>query len=127
VKPHETAPARGFQHKGWRKIGSLHVVLQLIPFLSIFGALLRIAVDVKFVCGHYDKGMLIFAGVSGFVTTILGIALAHFPAQQITSLLSYEIWMIGGTLLFMGLAAFFFYVYGSRKAARKLAASSLVV
>jgi len=62
VKPHETAPARGFQQNGWRKIGSLHLVLHLIPFLSVFGALLKIAVDVKFVRGHYDKGMLIFAG-----------------------------------------------------------------
>jgi hypothetical protein len=35
--------------------------------------------------------------------------------------------MIGGTLLFIGLAAFFFYVYGSRKAARKLATNSAVV
>jgi hypothetical protein len=42
-------------------------------------------------------------------------------------LLSYEIWMIGGTLLFIGLAAFFFYVYGSRKAARELAANSPAV
>jgi len=55
------------------------------------------------------------------VTTALGIALAFFPAVQITSLLFYEVWMFGGTLLFVGLAAFFFFVYGRRKAARKLA------
>jgi hypothetical protein len=60
---------------------------------------------------------MLFAGVSGFLTTILGIALVFFPAQQITSLLSYEIWMIGGTLFFIGLAAFFFFVYGRRKTA----------
>jgi len=29
--------------------------------------------------------------------------------------------MFGGTLFFIGLAAFFFFVYGRRKAARKLA------
>ena len=56
------------------------------------------------------------AGISGLVTTILGIVLVFFPAQQISSLWSYEIWMFGGTLFFIGLAAFFFYVYGSRKA-----------
>lgn len=39
-----------------------------------------------------------------------------FPAQQITSLLRYEIWMVGMTLLSIGLAAFFFFVYGRRKA-----------
>jgi len=117
----------GGVQESFQRLLSLAVVLQLIPFLYIFGALLKIAVDAKFVRGHYGKGTLIFAGVSGFITTILGIALAYFPAQQITSLLSYEIWMIGGTLLFIGLAAFFFYVYGSRKAARKLTASSPVV
>ena len=119
--------ATGGVQESFQRLLSLAVVLQLIPFLYIFGALLKIAVDAKFVRGHYGKGTLIFAGVSGFITTILGIALAYFPAQQITSLLSYEIWMIGGTLLFIGPAAFFFYVYGSRKAARKLTASSPVV
>jgi len=32
--------------------------------------------------------------------------------------------MVGGTVVFVGLAAFFFFVYGSRKAARKLEAGS---
>jgi glutamate:GABA antiporter len=103
---------------------SLAVVLQLIPFLYMFGALLKIAFDDGFARGHYGKGALIFAGASGLVTTTSGIALAFFPAQQIKSLRSYEIWMVGGTLLFIGLAAFFFFVYGSRKTARKLAAGS---
>jgi hypothetical protein len=55
------------------------------------------------------------AGLSGLLTTILGIAMVFFPAQQISSLLWYEIWMVGGTLFFIGLAAFFFFVYGRRK------------
>ncbi|HTP68079.1 MAG TPA: APC family permease [Dongiaceae bacterium] len=106
---------------------SLAVVLQLIPFLYMFGALLKIAFDDGFVRGHYGKGTLIFAGISGLVTTTLGIALAFFPAQQIKSVWSYEVWMVGGTIVFIGLAAFFFFVYGSRKAARKLEARSTVV
>jgi len=108
----------------FQKLLSLAVVLQLIPFLYMFGALLKIATHEQFVRGHYGRGALVFAGVSGMLTTVLGIALAFFPAQQITSLLSYEIWMFGGTLGFIGLAAFFFFVYGSRKAARKLAEGS---
>ena len=76
--------------------------------------------------GYYSKTTLIFAGVSGFMTTILGIALAFFPAQQITSLLSYEMWMFGGTLFFIGLAAFFFFVYGGRKMRRAALAASAV-
>jgi amino acid transporter len=110
--------------ESFQRLLSLAVVLQLIPFLYMFGGLLKIAFDDNFARGHYSRGTLIFAGISGLLTTVLGIALAFFPAQQITSLLSYEIWMFGGTLVFIGLAAFFFFVYGSRKAARKLAAGS---
>jgi glutamate:GABA antiporter len=114
----------GRVQESFQRLLSLAVVLQLIPFLYVFGALLKIAFDEKFVRGHYGKGTLMFAGTSGLVTTILGIALAYFPAQQINSIVSYEIWMVGGTLLFIGLAAFFFYVYGGRKAARELEAGS---
>ena len=105
----------------FQKLLSLAVVLQLVPFLYMFGALLKISADASFQKGQYGRRTLIFAGASGLVTTSLGIALAFFPAAQITSLLSYEVWMFGGTLLFVGLAAFFFFVYGRRKAARKLA------
>ena len=106
----------------FQKLLSLAVVLQLVPFLYMFGALLKIAADASFGKGRYGRPTLFFAGASGLVTTTLGIALAFFPAQQITSILSYEVWMFGGTLLFIGLAAFFFFVYGRRKAARKLEA-----
>ncbi|MFY9742991.1 MAG: hypothetical protein WAK21_13385, partial [Candidatus Sulfotelmatobacter sp.] len=63
----------------------------------------------------YSRATLFLAGASGLLTTILGITLVFFPAQQITSLWSYELWMFGGTLFFVGLAAFFFFVYGRRK------------
>jgi amino acid transporter len=115
-----TASETGVQET-FQKLLSLAVVLQLIPFLYMFGALLKIAFGNSFVKGVYSKTTLILSGASGLVTTILGIALAFFPAQQVTSILSYEIWMFGGTLFFIGLAAFFFFVYGRRKTARKLA------
>jgi amino acid transporter len=115
-----TASETGVQET-FQKLLSLAVVLQLIPFLYMFGALLKIAFSDSFAKGVYGKTTLIFSGASGLVTTILGIALAFFPAQQVTSIFSYEIWMIGGTLFFIGLAAFFFFVYGRRKTARKLA------
>ena len=105
----------------FQKLLSLAVVLQLIPFLYLFGALLRIAFSATFEKGRYSKTTLILAGASGLVTTTLGIVLAFFPAQQVTSLFSYEVWMFGGTVLFIGLAGFFFFVYGRRKAARKFA------
>ena len=101
----------------FQKLLSLAVVLQLVPFLYMFGALLKLASDPSAPRGRYSKGVLIAAGTSGFITTVLGIALAFFPAQQIKSLRSYEEWMVGGTAFFIGLAVFLFYVYGRRKAA----------
>ncbi len=111
----------------FQKLLSLAVVLQLIPFLYMFGALLKIALVDSFVKSCYGKTTLILSGVSGLLTTMLGITLAFFPAQQVTSVLSYEVWMFGGTLFFIGLAAFFFFIYGRRKTARKLALAVPVV
>jgi glutamate:GABA antiporter len=108
----------------FQKLLSLAVVLQLIPFLYMFGALLKIAFDPAFSKGQYSRTTLVFAGLSGFVTTLAGTALAFFPAQQISSIFSYELWMFGGTLIFVGMAAFFFFVYGRRKAARRFAGAT---
>jgi len=117
----------GAVQESFQRLLSLAVVLQLVPFIYIFAALLKIAVNRSFVKARYSRSTLIFSGLSGLLTTLLGIALAFFPAQQITSVVSYEVWMGGGTLFFIGLAAFFFFVYGRRKAARRLAASAPVV
>jgi amino acid transporter len=106
---------------------SLAVVLQLIPFLYVFGAIVKIAMDREFQKQRYSRITLLFAGMSGLVTTTIAMVVAFFPAQQIRSVLAYEIWMMGGTALFIGLAAFFFYIYGGRKAARRLAAGSAAV
>jgi glutamate:GABA antiporter len=100
----------------FQKLLSLAVVLQLVPFLYMFGALIRFSVTEKVPHGQYSRPTLFLAGVSGLLTTMLGIALVFFPAQQISSLFWYEVWMIGMTLLAVGLAAFFFFVYGRNKA-----------
>jgi amino acid transporter len=110
----------------FQKLLSLAVVLQLVPFLYMFAALLKIAFQENFVKGHYRRSTLVLAGSSGLVTTSVGIVLAFSPAQQIRSLASYEIWMIGGTVFFMGLAAFFFYVYGGRKARKAAVAAGVL-
>jgi glutamate:GABA antiporter len=107
----------------FQRLLSLAVVLQLIPFLYMFGALLKLAANPESEKGLYSKTTLFLAGGSGLVTTTLGIVLAFFPAQQIRSLLSYETWMFGGTAFFIGLAVFFFYVYGRRKVAPATASS----
>jgi hypothetical protein len=99
----------------FQKLLSLAVVLQLVPFVYMFAALVRFSITESVPAGQYSRTTLFLAGGSGLLTTTLGIALVFFPAQQITSLWSYEIWMFGGTLFFIGLAAFFFFVYGRRK------------
>ena len=104
----------------FQKLLSLAVVLQLIPFVYMFGALVKFAVTESSPQGQYSKGTLFLSGAAGLLTTTLGIALVFFPAQQITSLWEYELWMVGGTIFFIGLAAFFFFVYGRRKAVQAI-------
>jgi amino acid transporter len=111
----------------FQKLLSLAVVLQLVPFLYMFGALIRFAVKESAPRGQYSRSTLLFAGTSGLLTTMLGITLVFFPAQQITSLWSYELWMFGGTLFFVGLAAFFFFVYGRHKAPQEIEKGATLV
>jgi glutamate:GABA antiporter len=101
--------------ESFQRLLSLAVVLQLIPFLYIFAALLRIALRSQTGEGRFRKPTLLLAGTSGLLTTMLATALTFFPAKQITSVLAYEAWMFGGTAGFIGLAVFFFYVYARRK------------
>ncbi len=109
----------------FQKLLSLAVVLQLVPFVYMFGALAKFAITESAPRGQYSRGTMFAAGMSGFLTTILGIALVFFPAQQISSLFWYEVWMIGGTLFFVGLAAFFFFVYGRHKAPQPVIEKSM--
>ncbi len=99
----------------FQKLLSLAVVLQLVPFVYAFGALVKFAITEAKPKGQYGRLTMLLAGSSGLLTTILGIVMVFFPAQQITSIWQYELWMVGGTLFFVGLAAFFFFVYGRRK------------
>ena len=100
--------------EAFQRLLSLAVVLQLVPFLYMFAALIKYGWRSD-VSGRYGRGKLLISGLCGFVTTALGIGMVFFPAQQITSLFAYEVWMVGGTLFFVALAVFFFFVYGRRK------------
>jgi glutamate:GABA antiporter len=103
----------------FQRLLSLAVVLQLVPFVYMFAALLKFGWTAD-VTGRYRRGTLLVSGACGLGTTLLGIALVFFPAQQITSIWSYEVWMFGGTLFFVALAAFFFFVYGRRKVRQQI-------
>jgi amino acid transporter len=99
---------------------SCAVVLQLIPFLYVFAALIKFAFRPS-EGGHYGKSTLLFAGIAGLVTTVLAIIGAYFPAKQITSIWKYEFVMFGITLGFVALAVFFFYGYGRLRAPKPVA------
>jgi amino acid transporter len=107
--------ASGGVQEAFQTMLSLAVVLQLVPFLYVFAALLKFAFGDNLSGGRYRRATLIVSGFCGFVTTALGIALAFFPAKQITSVWKYEAKMFGFTLFFLLLAAFFFFVYGRLK------------
>src|SRR5580692_800103 len=64
----------------FQKLLSLAVVLQLFPFAYMFAALVKFAVTEPVPRGQYSRTTLFLAGTSGFLTTILGIALVFFPA-----------------------------------------------
>ncbi|MGA9042111.1 MAG: APC family permease [Terriglobales bacterium] len=115
--------ASGGVQEAFQKLLALAVVLQLVPFLYVFGALLKFGLGTPDHRGRYSRTTLVAAGLSGFITTSLGIILVFFPTQQVTSIWLYEAWMIGGTLFFVGLAAFFFFVYGRHKLPKPVAAS----
>jgi glutamate:GABA antiporter len=104
----------GGVQEAFQKMLSAAVVLQLIPFLYVFGALLKFAVR-RTDGGRYGRGTLLFAGAAGFLTTTLAIILAFSPAKQITSLWKYEVGMFGITFGFLALGAFFFFGYGRLK------------
>jgi glutamate:GABA antiporter len=107
--------ASGGVQEAFQTMLSLAVVLQLVPFLYVFAALLKFGFGGDLAGGRCSRGTLIVSGFCGFVTTALGIVLAFFPAKQITSVWLYEAKMFGFTLFFLALAAFFFFVYGRLK------------
>ena len=98
----------------------LAVVLQLVPFLYVYAALIRLA-NKPIGVSHYSRPTLLLAGWCGLLTTVVAMAVAFVPSHQIDSVWLFEFKMVTGTLFFLGLAAFFFFVYGRRKVPQAMA------
>ena len=92
--PHYLVGAR--VQEAFQTMLSLAVVLQLVPFLYMFAALLKLAWGDAAGEGPVWQGRAHTRRHKRLATTILGIALVFFPAQQITSLWLYEVKMCGG-------------------------------
>src|SRR4029077_2030340 len=58
----------GGVQEAFQKMLSAAVVLQLVPFLYVFAALVKFAVRRSQQGGCYGRGTLIFAGAAGLVT-----------------------------------------------------------
>lgn len=94
----------------------LAVVLQLIPFLYMYAALVQIAVRKEMSGGFYGRRTLWFAGISGFATTAIGMIMAFIPpVDRRETVWLFELKMLVGCAFFIGFAAFFFFVYSRRK------------
>ncbi len=97
----------------------LAVVLQLIPFLYMYLALIRLAGEAGFTPARYSPRVLRAAGYSGLVTTALGMVVAFLPQESGEPLWRFELKMLGGTAFFLVLAAGLFLVYARKAAARE--------
>ena len=104
----------------------LAVVLQLVPFLYLYGALVWIAMQKDLGDAFYGRTTLWLAGISGFATTAIGMVVAFVPPaghQEATWL--FETKMLVGCAFFIGLAAFFFFIYSRRKNREPVQASTI--
>ena len=66
--------------------------------------------------GRYSKRTLRLAGLSGLLTTSLGMIVAFVPSRQIESVLLFEAKMLLGCGVFVGLAVFFYWRGRARRA-----------
>jgi len=101
--------------QAYKLLLSLAVVLQLVPFLYMYGAIISVAAQRNMPRGHYGRGTLWAAGISGFMTTAIGMGVAFLPPAD-QSVWIFELKMAAGCVGLLGLGAFFF-VFNTRRAA----------
>ncbi len=95
--------------EGYRILLLLAVVLQLLPYIYVFIALIALALRHDFVVVRYRRPTLLFAGVAGTLVSAIGAVLAFIPPGGGESGWVFETKMIVGTLIFLGLAALLYH------------------
>ena len=86
---------------------SISVVLQLIPNLYMFAALVQLSRHRRY--PHYERRRMAYNGASGLAACILGISLAFIPSESTTHILAYEIKLMGTILLVLGIALLLYF------------------
>ncbi len=96
----------------------LSAVLNLVPYVYIFAAILMLTSDKKVALRprRFGSCTLRTVGSVGLLTSLMAIAVVFVPSKQVGSVPLFELKMFSGSLFFLGLGAFFFY--NGRKAAR---------
>jgi amino acid transporter len=95
----------------------LAVVLQLIPYLYLYAALLKYSLRSAPDPLRHSRRTLRLAGLAGLLSTALGMVVAFVPSRQIASVLLFELKMLVGCGVFLGLAVFFYWRGRRRRAA----------
>lgn len=91
------------------------VVLQLIPYVYMFAALLKVRATYGVSGGYFSsKYVTLISGLVGGAMTIFGIAFAFVPSTTISSILIYEIKLILSCVGFL-IPAFIFYRINLKK------------
>ncbi|HWY58362.1 MAG TPA: APC family permease [Terriglobales bacterium] len=95
----------------------LSAVLNLVPYVYIFAAILMLTSDKKAPFrppGRFSNFTLRTIGSVGLFTTLLAIAVVFAPSKQVRSVPLFELKMFSGSLFFLALGSFFFFT-GRRK------------
>jgi amino acid transporter len=77
---------------------NLSVVLQLIPFLTLFAGLLRAGLIER----DSNAKLFVVAGAAGSLASLAGILLSFIPPDDVESVLVHELNLIGACVLFVG-------------------------
>ena len=95
----------------------LSVVLQMLSYLYLYGALTVVAFRRVWIPGFYKQTTLRLAAVSGLVTTSIGMIAAFVPSRQVESVWRFEVKMVATCFIFLTLAAglFMYYSHASRR------------
>jgi glutamate:GABA antiporter len=102
-------------HEAYEILLALAVLTQMIPFVYLFGSLVRVAGTLGGI--YRSKLWLWLLGLCGLVTTLCAMATAFIPPGDIPNLWRYEAKVIIGLAIFCAIPAGLFRHYSERKAA----------